>query len=129
MVVRLYFSDGSNVVRNITDEELFKFGFLDSEDFVSYLEDVSGQSVDSWRFCDNLEDNIEVVDLRDACVIDAKDLKKIDDKVVTKFEYLDINSYEYNVAILGLDHPGNVYMRRVWILPAPYEYPWSFRSN
>lgn len=123
MVVKLYYSDGSEI-RVINDKELFEFNFLNNFDFLNYLEDTLGYSIESFKFSDSKGDI--TIDLREVVCEDAEDLKLINNKKVIKFEFLEVDSYEYNVAILGMDHPSDLYFRKVLVEQTNFDVPWNF---
>ena len=122
MVVKLYYSDGSEI-RIISDKELFEFNFLNNSDFLNYLEDILGYCIETFKFGDG-EDAI-TIDLRKVVCGDVENLKLINNKKVIKFEFLDINSYEYNLAILGMDHPGDLYFRKVLVEKTNFDASWN----
>lgn len=115
MVVRLYYSDGSTDIKAFTDDELFIYGFLDKENLTRYLEDKFDADIDYWQFTyAGNNDNLEIIDIREPVTKNPNNLKF--NKEVVKFEFLDINSYEYNVAILGMDVVCGSYDRKILIV-------------
>ena len=106
MVVKLYFTDGSVVVRSFSDEELKNLKLLDKlgEFFNNYL--APEQPIDSWEIFDKKEHSIDCYnfDLRDYFNY-SKSLVGlvVYNKVVDDFEFFEKGSYEYSIDSLEID--------------------------
>lgn len=116
MVVKLYFEDGTNSVRSFKDSELYELKLWTDDQLVEYFEqkyDV-GTIVD-WSFVKSSNySNTYRFDLRDFFnYYDNFEGVLIDGKVVSRCEFLNEDSYEYNLAALEKDEPGNLYLR--WV--------------
>jgi len=123
MVVRLKFSDGTTQVRLLSEEEILFHEVISDDEFSHYIEqnlDFSG-NLSGWKFTDSKPNGEDIfpVDLREIfnynkdgeavhCVFE-KDGQNCDCEV----EIIDINSYEYTAAVLGLDRPENIYIKNI----------------
>lgn len=119
MVVKLYFTDGSVVVRSFSDEELFNHNILNTDKITEYLENSSNnyRPIDSWFFkekgLENYGSQIVTIDLRDYFKKYNSFLNKnIDGKIINKFEFFSEDSYEYGISLLGED---GLYFRDIFV--------------
>lgn len=113
MVVRLNFTDGSSVIKNYNDSELYELGLLN--DLTEFLEDKFGLEIESWDFANGPEgSDIYRFDIRNYFKsTDGFIGIEIDDKEVQSFEFPSEDSYEYNINLLGLEKIKNLYTKYV----------------
>jgi hypothetical protein len=119
MVVRLFFTDGSSVVRTFTNDELFFHEILDQDKLTEYFENNLDLQypVESWDFTNNSHkkfSNIYRIDLREI-INDSQSLVgvEIENRVVDRFEWLDEGSYEFSLACLENSGSNDLYYRNV----------------
>jgi hypothetical protein len=122
MVVKLNFTDGSSVIKNYNNSELYELGLLDS--VAKFLEDKFGLEIESWDFADGPEgSDIYQFDIRNYFKsTDGFDGMEIDNKEVKSFEFPSEDSYEYNINLLGLEKIKNLYTKYVELVLVEESY-------
>jgi hypothetical protein len=121
-VVKINFTDGTSAVRNFSDEDLYSLDFFNNDRLTNYFEFKfdCGTVVDF-----SFEKTGHMFDVRDYFneYVEPHGVE-FDGKVIDNIEFLPENSYEYNLAALEMDRPGNLYLRYVSldIEEADYDY-------
>ena len=111
MVVKLYFRDGSSIIRSFSDEELSSLGLWTDDSLRIFFENnlnLDGQ-IEDFTLTDKGE---HTFDLREY----FKWNESFDHVLIDGLERVEFpaeNSYEYNLAALEKDNPSNLYKRRV----------------
>lgn len=117
MVVKLYFTDQTNIVRTFTTDELFSFRVLDKNKLLEYFEENLNLShpVEDWEFTTHSEKhtNIYRIDLRPFINKYTSFIGiRVDGRLVESYEFLKEDSYEYGLASLENLEP-DLYFRNV----------------
>ena len=130
-VVRIKFTDNTSVIRNLTDSQMYEMGIFNDDALSSYFENLFDcNTVSSYNFVKKSNYQFDVRDY----VSDRIDLcgENYEGKEIEEIEFLPENSYEYNIAALEMDSPGNLYLRCVDLdieEPADYDYYWDERED
>lgn len=106
---------GYTEVKYFNIQELFLYDILTDDDFINYFEkylDLPDGNIENWGFCTTNNSSGYEVDLRkvlnkNTAIIDWRECE---------LELCDVDSYEYNVAMMGLNLSGNIYLERIWIM-------------
>jgi hypothetical protein len=124
MVVKLYFEDGSSVIKNYTTDELYELGLLNSlTNFLENKFDLDGE-IEDYDFVDGPDGS-------DVYKFDIRNYFKnnddfvglvVDGKEVISYEFPSEDSYEYNVNLLGLEKIKNLYTKYVSVVLAEQDY-------
>lgn len=120
MVVRIKYPDGSSSIKLLNNDEITYYGVISEDEFVDYFRenlDFTGD-LESWKFTDRKPngDDVFSVDLRN--IFNKGTVCKFEkngEDCDCEVEIIDINSYEYTAAVLGLDHPENIFIKNVWL--------------
>lgn len=116
MVVKLDFTDGSSVIKNYSNDQLWELGIYRRENLIEFFEnkfDV-GEIID-FDFVDSCEGS-------DTYQFDIRNYFKytdnlvgieIDGKEVGSYSFPSENSYEYNVSLMGYDNIKDLYTKYV----------------
>lgn len=133
MVVKLYFTDGSVLVRSFSDEELKNYKILNIDELTEYIENLFHRPLDTWWFREKGFDNygsldqLVKIDLRDYFTCYNSFLNKnIDGKIINKVEYFSEDSYEYTISLLE----GDGYVRDIFVeYDIDHYRSWKNRDN
>jgi hypothetical protein len=109
MVVKIKYNDGS-IIKILSLEEVKSYGIITEDEFINYIGDEFNIEVFSWGECNGRDWDYEI-DLRkifnkNSCTIGGN---------IVEVELCEVGSYEYTVAVLGLDHSDNIYLKKIWV--------------
>ena len=117
MVVKLNFTDGSSVIKNYTDEDLWNMGVYVRDHLVSFFENKFGLEegeITNFDFVDSEGSDTYRFDVRNLFKnIDGFVGIEVDGKEVGSYEFPSEDSYEYNVSLLGSDNIKDLYTKYV----------------
>lgn len=113
MIFRLKYQDGTNEIKYFNIDELFNNKIINEEIIEDYINKYLGleeDNIESWNFIGGGDCN-NVIDLR---LLNYNKQILINNKVA-QLELIDEGSYEYTVAIMGIDDAEDIYIKKIFI--------------
>lgn len=116
MVVKLNFTDGSSVIKNYSNDQLWELGLYKRQDLIEFFENKFGVGeIIDFDFVDSSEGS-------DTYQFDIRNYFKyadnlvgteIDGKEIGSYSFPSEDSYEYNVSLMGCDNIKDLYTKYV----------------
>jgi hypothetical protein len=125
MVVKLDFTDGSSVIKNYSNDQLWELGIYRRENLIEFFENKFGVGeIIDFDFVDSCEGS-------DTYQFDIRNYFKyadnlvgmeIDGKKIGSYSFPLENSYEYNVSLMGYNNIKDLYTKYVTFEVEDNEY-------
>jgi hypothetical protein len=117
MYFKCVFEDGTESYSNLEEKHLQKI--INGKALRELISSYIGEDVEDWDWVGGYSNrNTIEVDLQKENLLKLSDLSLvIDDKNVSKLEFLEQSTYEHVVASLSLDNPKNLYTTSVVYFP------------